>query len=95
MPKKRRSARGSCRLLGGAETLAAATRTRGQQKIRSNFSAPIHEPAANFGEDGLDELAASIRKRHHSAASRALWRGSTLTKLSLETLAGGAARRIA
>jgi ParB family chromosome partitioning protein len=59
-----RLGRGLAALLGGAETLAAATRSRGQQKIPIEFlrSNP-RNPRRNFGEDGLDELAASIKEK--------------------------------
>jgi ParB family chromosome partitioning protein len=59
-----RLGRGLAALLGGAETLAAATRTRGQQKIPIEFLRPNpRNPRRNFGEDGLDELAASIKEK--------------------------------
>lgn len=59
-----RLGRGLAALLGGAETLAAATRARGQQKIPIEFlrSNP-RNPRRNFGEDSLDELAASIKEK--------------------------------
>ena len=59
-----RLGRGLAALLGGAETLTAATRMRGQQKIPIEFlrSNP-RNPRRNFGEDGLDELAASIKEK--------------------------------
>lgn len=59
-----RLGRGLAALLGGAETLAAATRTRGQHKIPIEFLRPNpRNPRRNFGEEGLDELAASIREK--------------------------------
>ncbi|MFZ0495329.1 MAG: ParB/RepB/Spo0J family partition protein [Methylocella sp.] len=59
-----RLGRGLAALLGGAETLAAATRTRGQQKIPIEFLRPNpRNPRRNFGEEGLDELAASIKEK--------------------------------
>lgn len=59
-----RLGRGLAALLGGAETLAAATRTRGQHKVPIEFLRPNpRNPRRNFGEDGLDELAASIREK--------------------------------
>ncbi|MDQ6866973.1 MAG: ParB/RepB/Spo0J family partition protein [Pseudomonadota bacterium] len=59
-----RLGRGLAALLGGAETLAAATRTRGQQKIPIEFLRPNpRNPRRNFGEESLDELAASIKER--------------------------------
>ncbi len=59
-----RLGRGLAALLGGAETLAAATRTRGLQKIPIEFLRPNpRNPRQNFGEDGLDELAASIKEK--------------------------------
>ncbi len=59
-----RLGRGLAALLGGQETLAAATRTRGQQKIPIEFlrSNP-RNPRRNFGEEFLDELAASIKEK--------------------------------
>ncbi|HEY8032085.1 MAG TPA: ParB/RepB/Spo0J family partition protein [Methylocella sp.] len=57
-----RLGRGLAALLGGAETLAAAT--RGQHKIPIEFLRPNpRNPRRNFGEEGLDELAASIREK--------------------------------
>ncbi|MGB6176356.1 MAG: ParB/RepB/Spo0J family partition protein, partial [Methylocella sp.] len=51
-------------LLSGQETLAAATRVRGQQKIPIEFLRPNpRNPRRNFGEEGLDELAASIKEK--------------------------------
>ena len=51
-----RLGRGLAALLGGAETLAAATRTRGQQKIPIEFLRPNpRNPRRNFGEESLDE----------------------------------------
>src|ERR1700731_1476809 len=59
-----RLGRGLAALLGGQETLAAATRTRGQQKIPIEFLRPNpRNPRRNFGEDGLGELAASIKEK--------------------------------
>jgi ParB family transcriptional regulator, chromosome partitioning protein len=59
-----RLGRGLAALLGGAETLTAATRTRGQQKIPIEFLRPNpRNPRRNFGEEGLDELAASIKEK--------------------------------
>jgi ParB family chromosome partitioning protein len=58
-----RLGRGLAALLGGAETLAA-TRTRGQQKIPIEFLRPNpRNPRRNFREEGLDELAASIKEK--------------------------------
>jgi ParB family chromosome partitioning protein len=59
-----RLGRGLAALLGGAETLAAATRTRGQQKIPIEFLRPNpRNPRRNFSEESLDELAASIKEK--------------------------------
>jgi ParB family chromosome partitioning protein len=59
-----RLGRGLASLLGGAETLAAATRSRGQQKIPIEFLRPNpRNPRRNFGEESLDELAASIKEK--------------------------------
>jgi ParB family transcriptional regulator, chromosome partitioning protein len=59
-----RLGRGLAALLGGQESLAAATRTRGQQKIPIEFLRPNpRNPRRNFGEEGLDELAASIKEK--------------------------------
>jgi ParB family transcriptional regulator, chromosome partitioning protein len=59
-----RLGRGLAALLGGAETLAAATRTRGQQKIPIEFLRPNpRNPRRNFGEESLYELAASIKEK--------------------------------
>jgi ParB family transcriptional regulator, chromosome partitioning protein len=59
-----RLGRGLAALLGGAETLAAATRTRGQQKIPIEFLRPNpRNPRRNFGDESLDELAASIKEK--------------------------------
>src|ERR1700736_5524161 len=59
-----RLGRGLAALLSGQETLAAATRVRGQQKIPIEFLRPNpRNPRRNFGEDGLDELAASIKEK--------------------------------
>ena len=59
-----RLGRGLAVLIGGAETLAAATRTRGQQKIPIEFLRPNpRNPRRNFGEESLDELAASIKEK--------------------------------
>jgi ParB family transcriptional regulator, chromosome partitioning protein len=59
-----RLGRGLAALLGGAETLAAATRTRGQQKIPIEFLRPNpRNPRRNFGEESLDELVASIKEK--------------------------------
>jgi ParB family chromosome partitioning protein len=59
-----RLGRGLAALLGGAETLAAATRARGQQKIPIEFLRPNpRNPRRNFGEESLDELAASIKEK--------------------------------
>src|SRR5580704_4443522 len=56
--------RGLAALLGGAETLAAATRTRGQHKIPIEFLRPNpRNPRRNFGEESLDELTASIKEK--------------------------------
>ena len=59
-----RLGRGLSALLGGAETLAAATRARGPQKIPIEFLRPNpRNPRQNFGTDSLDELAASIKEK--------------------------------
>jgi ParB family chromosome partitioning protein len=59
-----RLGRGLAALLGGQETLAAATRSRGQQKIPIEFLRPNpRNPRRNFGEESLDELAASIKEK--------------------------------
>jgi ParB family chromosome partitioning protein len=59
-----RLGRGLAALLGGAESLAAATRTRGQQKIPIEFLRPNpRNPRRNFGDASLDELAASIKEK--------------------------------
>jgi ParB family transcriptional regulator, chromosome partitioning protein len=59
-----RLGRGLAALLGGAETLAAATRTRVQQKIPIEFLRPNpRNPRRNFGEESLDELVASIKEK--------------------------------
>jgi ParB family chromosome partitioning protein len=59
-----RLGRGLAVLLGGAETLAAAARTRGQQKIPIELLRPNpRNPRKNFGEESLDELAASIKEK--------------------------------
>ena len=59
-----RLGRGLAALLGGQETLAAATRTRGQQKIPIEFLRPNpRNPRRNFSEESLDELSASIKEK--------------------------------
>jgi ParB family chromosome partitioning protein len=59
-----RLGRGLAALLGGQETLAAATRTRGQQKIPIELLRPNpRNPRRNFGDESLDELAASIKEK--------------------------------
>jgi ParB family chromosome partitioning protein len=59
-----RLGRGLAALLGGQESLAAATRTRGHQKIPIEFLRPNpRNPRRNFGDDSLDELAASIKEK--------------------------------
>jgi ParB family chromosome partitioning protein len=59
-----RLGRGLAALLGGAETFAAATRARGQQKIPIEFLRPNpRNPRQNFDGDSLDELAASIKEK--------------------------------
>ena len=59
-----RLGRGLAALLGGQESLAAATRTRGQQKIPIEFLRPNpRNPRRNFGDASLDELAASIKEK--------------------------------
>jgi ParB family transcriptional regulator, chromosome partitioning protein len=59
-----RLGRGLAALLGGAETLAAAARTRGQQKIPIELLRPNpRNPRRNFGQESLDELAASIKEK--------------------------------
>lgn len=63
-PPPQRLGRGLAALLGGAETLAAATRTRAPQKIPIEFLRPNpRNPRQNFGPDSLDELAASIKEK--------------------------------
>jgi ParB family chromosome partitioning protein len=59
-----RLGRGLAALLGGQESLAAATRTRGQQKIPIEFLRPNpRNPRRNFSEESLGELAASIKEK--------------------------------
>src|ERR1700730_1304575 len=59
-----RLGRGLAALLSGQETLAAATRVRGHQKIPIEFLRPNpRNPRRNFGEESLDELAASIKEK--------------------------------
>jgi len=59
-----RLGRGLAALLGGQETLAAATRTRGQQKMPIEFLRPNpRNPRRNFSEESLDELSASIKEK--------------------------------
>jgi ParB family chromosome partitioning protein len=59
-----RLGRGLAALLGGAETLAAAARTRGQQKVPIEFLRPNpRNPRRNFGDESLNELAASIKEK--------------------------------
>jgi ParB family chromosome partitioning protein len=59
-----RLGRGLAALLGGQETLAAATHARGQQKIPIEFLRPNpRNPRRNFSEEALDELAASIKEK--------------------------------
>jgi ParB family transcriptional regulator, chromosome partitioning protein len=59
-----RLGRGLAALLGGQETLGAATRARGQSKIPIEFLRPNpRNPRRNFDGDSLDELAASIKER--------------------------------
>jgi ParB family transcriptional regulator, chromosome partitioning protein len=59
-----RLGRGLAALLGGQETLAAATRARGQSKIPIEFLRPNpRNPRRNFEGDSLDELAASIKEK--------------------------------
>jgi ParB family transcriptional regulator, chromosome partitioning protein len=59
-----RLGRGLAALLGGQETLAAATRARGQSTIPIEFLRPNpRNPRRNFGDDSLDELAASIKEK--------------------------------
>ncbi len=59
-----RLGRGLAALLGGAETLSAATRARGQHKIPIEFLRPNpRNPRQNFGDGSLDELAASIKEK--------------------------------
>jgi ParB family transcriptional regulator, chromosome partitioning protein len=59
-----RLGRGLAALLGGAETLAAATRARGPQKIPIEFLRPNpRNPRQNFGTETLDELTASIKEK--------------------------------
>jgi ParB family chromosome partitioning protein len=59
-----RLGRGLSALLGGAETIAAATRARGPQKIPIEFLRPNpRNPRQNFGTDSLNELAASIKEK--------------------------------
>jgi ParB family transcriptional regulator, chromosome partitioning protein len=59
-----RLGRGLAALLGGQESLAAATRARGQSKIPIEFLRPNpRNPRRNFGDESLDELAASIKEK--------------------------------
>src|ERR1700730_12581973 len=59
-----RLGRGLAALLGGQESLVTATRTRGQKKIPTEFLRPNpRNPRRNFGEESLDELAASIKEK--------------------------------
>ncbi|MGQ0446455.1 MAG: ParB/RepB/Spo0J family partition protein [Beijerinckiaceae bacterium] len=59
-----RLGRGLAALLGGQETLAAATRARGQNKIPIEFLRPNpRNPRRNFAGESLDELAASIKEK--------------------------------
>jgi ParB family chromosome partitioning protein len=59
-----RLGRGLAALLGGQESLAAATRARGQRKIPIELLRPNpRNPRRNFGEETLDELAASIKEK--------------------------------
>jgi ParB family chromosome partitioning protein len=59
-----RLGRGLAALLGGQESLAAATRTRGQQKVPIEFLRPNpRNPRRNFGDESLNELAASIKEK--------------------------------
>lgn len=59
-----RLGRGLAALLGGAETVAQPVRTRGQQKVPIAFLRPNpRNPRQDFGEDSLEELAASIKEK--------------------------------
>lgn len=59
-----RLGRGLAALLGGADTFAQATRARGAQKIPIAFLRPNpRNPRQNFGDESLDELAASIKEK--------------------------------
>jgi ParB family transcriptional regulator, chromosome partitioning protein len=61
---QQRLGRGLAALLGGAETLAAATRARGPQKIPIAFLRPNpRNPRQNFADDSLEELTASIKEK--------------------------------
>src|SRR2546430_11079937 len=60
-----RLGRGLATLLGGAgETAQGARAARAAQKVPIEFLRPNpRNPRRNFGEDGLDELAASIKEK--------------------------------
>jgi ParB family chromosome partitioning protein len=60
-----RLGRGLATLLGGAgETAQGARAARATQKVPIEFLRPNpRNPRRNFGEDGLDELAASIKEK--------------------------------
>ncbi len=57
-----RLGRGLAALLGGEETVQAATRARTPQKLPIEFLRPNpRNPRKSFGEEGLEELAESIK----------------------------------
>jgi ParB family transcriptional regulator, chromosome partitioning protein len=59
-----RLGRGLAALLGGSDTLAAATRARGPQKIPIAFLRPNpRNPRQNFADESLEELTASIKEK--------------------------------
>jgi ParB family transcriptional regulator, chromosome partitioning protein len=59
-----RLGRGIAALLGGSDTLAAATRARGPQKIPIAFLRPNpRNPRQNFADESLEELTASIKEK--------------------------------
>ena len=63
-----RLGRGLAVLLGGADTLAAATRARGPQKIPIAFLRPNpRNPRQNFADESLEELTASIKEPFDTA----------------------------
>lgn len=59
-----RLGRGLAALLGGEDTVQAATRSRTPQKLPIEFLRPNpRNPRKSFGEEGLEELAASIKEK--------------------------------